>query len=104
MEKNLPAVQETCVQSLDWEDPHGNPLQYFCLENFIDREIWWAKVHGVTKSWTRLGDKHFHFKRKKLIIETVFSVIIKRIINMKYSGISLTKFLKDYVLKTTKHF
>ena len=30
-----------------------NPLQY-CLENFIDREAWWAMVHGVTKSWTWL--------------------------------------------------
>ena len=28
---------------------HGNPLQYACLENPIDREAWWATVHGVTK-------------------------------------------------------
>ena len=33
---------------------HGNPLQYSCLENPVDREAWWATVHGVTKSWTRL--------------------------------------------------
>ena len=26
---------------------HGNPLQYFCLENPMDREAWWATVHGV---------------------------------------------------------
>ena len=26
---------------------NGNPLQYFCLENSIDREIWWATVHGA---------------------------------------------------------
>ena len=26
---------------------HGNPLQYFCLENSMDRGAWWAKVHGV---------------------------------------------------------
>ena len=31
---------------------HGNPLQYSCLENHMDREAWWATVHGVTKSWT----------------------------------------------------
>ena len=30
----------------------GNPLQYFCLENSMDRGAWWAIVHGVTKSWT----------------------------------------------------
>ena len=31
---------------------HGNPFQYSCLENTIDREAWWTTVHGVTKSWT----------------------------------------------------
>ena len=31
---------------------NGNPLQYSCLENPMDREAWWATVHGVTKSWT----------------------------------------------------
>ena len=34
---------------------HGNPFQYSCLENPIDRSIWWATVHGVAKSWTRLS-------------------------------------------------
>ena len=29
---------------------NGNPLQYSCLENFTDREAWWAAVHGVAKS------------------------------------------------------
>ena len=32
----------------------GNPLQYSCLENPMDRGAWWATVHAVTKSWTRL--------------------------------------------------
>ena len=32
---------------------HGNPLQYCCLENPMDRGTWQASVHGVTKSWTR---------------------------------------------------
>ena len=30
---------------------HGNPLQYSCLENPIDRGAWWTTVHGVTNSW-----------------------------------------------------
>ena len=34
----------------------GNPLQYSCLENPMDRGAWWATVHVVTKSWTRLND------------------------------------------------
>ena len=35
---------------------NGNPLQYSCLENPMDRGAWWATVHGVSKSWTRLSD------------------------------------------------
>ena len=31
-------------------DGHGNPLQYSCLENPMDKEAWWATDHGVTKS------------------------------------------------------
>ena len=31
---------------------HGNPLQYSCLENPVDRGAWRATVHGVAKSWT----------------------------------------------------
>ena len=33
---------------------HGNPLQYSCLKNPMDRGTWRATVHGVTKSWTQL--------------------------------------------------
>ena len=35
---------------------NGNPLQYSCLENPMDAGAWWATVHGVTKSQTRLRD------------------------------------------------
>ena len=28
---------------------NGNPLQYFCLENSVDRGTWWAIVHGITE-------------------------------------------------------
>ena len=58
--KNLPAMRETWVQSLGWEDPlekgKGYPLQYSGLENSMD----WT-VHGVSKSQTWLSDFHFHF-------------------------------------------
>ena len=33
---------------------HGNPLQYSCLENPMDRGPWQATVYGATKSWTQL--------------------------------------------------
>ena len=35
---------------------NGNPLQYSCLENSMDRGAWRATVHGVAKSWTQLSD------------------------------------------------
>ena len=35
---------------------NGNPLQYSCLENPMDRGAWWATFHGVAKSRTQLSD------------------------------------------------
>ena len=35
---------------------NGNPLQYSCPENQMDRGAWWATVHGVSKSWTQMSD------------------------------------------------
>ena len=40
---------------------NGTPLQYSCLENPMDRGAWWAAVHGVAKSQTRLSDFTFTF-------------------------------------------
>ena len=34
---------------------NGNPLQYSCLENLMDKRVWRATVYGVIKSWTRLS-------------------------------------------------
>ena len=39
---------------------HGNPLQYSCLENPLEREAWWVTVHRVTKSQTRLKRLSMH--------------------------------------------
>ena len=36
------------------EEGNGHLFQYSCLENLMDREAWWATVHGLTKSWTQL--------------------------------------------------
>ena len=58
MVKNLPAMQETQVRFLDWESPgegNGNPLQYSCLENSMDRGAWQVIVHGVAKTGTQLS-------------------------------------------------
>ena len=40
---------------------NGTSLQYSCLENPMDEGSWWAAVHGVTKSRTRLSDFTFTF-------------------------------------------
>ena len=40
---------------------NDNPLQYFCLENPVDGGAWWAIVHGIAKSQTRLSDFTFTF-------------------------------------------
>ena len=49
---------------------NGIPLQHSCLENPMDRGAWWAAVHGVAKSQTRLSDFtftfHFHALEKEI--------------------------------------
>ena len=44
---------------------NGNPLQYSCLENPMDRGAWWAAVHGVEKTWTQLSNFTFTRWRRK---------------------------------------
>ena len=41
---------------------NGNPLQYSCLENSMDRGVWRAAVQGVTKTWTPLSQLTLYFK------------------------------------------
>ena len=47
---------------------YGNPLQYSCLENSMDRGAWNATVHGVAKSQTQLSDSA-HKQRKRLHLD-----------------------------------
>ena len=58
MVKKFPAMQETWVQSLDWEDPleKGMPTHSSILAQRIQGGAWQATVHGVTKSKTQLSD------------------------------------------------
>ena len=42
---------------------HGNPLQYSCLENSMDRRAWRATVHGLAKSQTRLSAHNFQMAK-----------------------------------------
>ena len=92
MVKNLPAVQETQVRSLGWEDPlekgTAYQLQDSCLEDSMDRGAWWATVHGVAESQTQLSDFtftfHFHAMEKEMATHS--SVLAWRISGMGEPG------------------
>ena len=60
---------------------NGTPLQYSCLESPMDGGAWWAAVHGVTKSQTRLSDFTFtfHFRALEKEMATHSSVLAWRI-------------------------
>ena len=59
-----------CTLETNTGEGNGTPLLYSCLENPIDREAWWAAVHGVTKSRAWLSDFtfpfHFHALEKEM--------------------------------------
>ena len=70
MVKNLPAMQETQIWPLGQEDSpregNGYPLQYSCLENSMDRGVWWATVNRSSKSWARLKRLSMHTHSGKM--------------------------------------
>ena len=87
--KNVSAMQETQVQSLGGDDPlekeNGNPLQYSCLENSMDRVAWWATVCGIAIRWTWLSDwvhtythTHTHTHTQLLYHVVLFSAAQRR--------------------------
>ena len=65
----LPSPHWTCLYMALGEG-NGTPLQYSCLENPMDGGAWWAAVHGVAQSQTRLSDFtftfHFHALEKEM--------------------------------------
>ena len=56
--KNLPAMQEIWVQSLDWKDPLEKGKATY--SSILTWRIPWIIVHGITKSWAQLSDFHFY--------------------------------------------
>ena len=69
---------------MQFGEGNGTPLQYSCLENPMDGGAWWAAVHGVAKSRTRLSDftftLHFHALEKEMATHS--SVLAWRIPGM----------------------
>ena len=71
---------------------HGNPLQYYCLENSMDRGAWRAIVYWVPKSQT-LNDYHFHF-----------SCLLSYLIQQLHRQIVLLSPLNRWESKSSKSF
>ena len=71
-----------------YREGNGTPLHYFCLENPMGGGAWWASVHGVPKSRTRLSDFtftfHFHALEKEMATHS--SVLAWRIPGTAESG------------------
>ena len=83
-EDNLSLISlNSFLQSTRWR-----PMQYSCLENPMDGGAWWAAVHGVAKSLTRLSDfpftLHFHALEKEMATHS--SVLAWRIPGMGEPG------------------
>ena len=74
--KNLPANAGDLIRDSgsipgsgrSLEEGNGDPLQYSCLENLMDRAAWQATVHGVVKSWTQLKCLRTHTLSIYLVI------------------------------------
>ena len=111
--KRLPAMRETWVQSLGQEDSpgegNGNPLQYSCLENPMDRGAWWATVHGVAKSRTRLSDfafillLHLGFSSLQEDLETFSSQYTREVVPVAPISKDLMSFIGLYSVFTLKY-
>ena len=82
--EGFPGGSEVKVSACNAKDPvsipglgrspgegNGNPLQYSCLENPMERGAWWATVHAVTKSWTQLSDFTFRQTINNFLINYV---------------------------------
>ena len=55
LSSSLEMLGTTCIAG----EGNGNPLQYSCLENPMDRGAWWATIHRISKSQTLLGNYTF---------------------------------------------
>ena len=64
---------------------NGNPLQYSCLENSMDRGAWQATVLGVAKSWTWLSTQYSHNRTFKFLLTSACYIEY----SLKYSSLCL---------------
>ena len=76
---------------------HGNPLQYSCLENPMDRGAWWATVHGVTKIRTGLKWLSTH-ACMLLRIQQRINVSQIKMISISSTSVSRTKRIFQFLI------
>ena len=71
---NAGDIRDTILGQVDRAPGGGyvSPLHYSCLENPMDREAWWATVHGVPKSWTQLKQLACTHTREELTLLVTF--------------------------------
>ena len=74
---------------------HGNPLQYYCLENPMDNGAWWITVHKVEKSWTPLK----RLKYINIYIYLLYFYLLKHTVENLYDFFlkSLEKFTNELI-------
>ena len=70
------------------EEGYGNLLHYSCLEHPMDRGAWWARVHGVTKSWKTFLNSHLELYFYRVYFP--YLCPLQRFICMWQSGIFIT--------------
>ena len=86
--KYFKVLRKIFISNPLYGEGNGTPLQYSCLENPMDGGAWWATVHGIAESWTRLSDFTFTFHSYALEKEmaTHSSVLALRIPGTGESG------------------
>ena len=67
-------------------EENGNPLQHSCLENPMDRGAWWATVHGVAQSRTRLSYFTFFLSFFLLVFHVYYIFFIHSPVDRHFSG------------------
>ena len=75
------------------EEGNGNPLQYFCLKNSMDRGVWLATVHGVMKKGTWLSDLHFHCAWSNYPVKAIYPYFEEDISETMWVQMGLKHFL-----------
>ena len=84
---------------------NGNPLQYFCLENPIDRGAWLATVHGVSKSQTQLSNFTLTSGKNIIIVHSGYpwGLLLSPLLPSPYQSLCSHSVISCLVLEMLRH-